>query len=247
MASVQFHHELAHLFVLHLHEDQAILAGVTFTLTPESVSLETGIPNIGEPWHKKKKIDRQHYEPYIKTSFLRHLNGVFPFRYLKDEYAPLMRLIMKYFRCEGQFSHFYAYHIRLLMHFTRVQMMNIPYFIFRNIERMTTFIQHKTPQQQLNSVYHFAVIKILVVYQLGLQGITWDDFVSHDFFRASRGLLEVKHEGEPSHQYERHESASVPVYITYQRGTRHLFAAAKRVLSPPGVEGASLPPSASQE
>ena len=58
VASIQFHHELAHLFVLHLHGDQAILAGVTFTLTPESISWATGIPNIGEPWHKKKKIDR---------------------------------------------------------------------------------------------------------------------------------------------------------------------------------------------
>ena len=110
---------------------------------------------------------------------------------------------------------------------------------------MTTFIQHKTPQHQLYSVYHFALIKILVVHQLGLQGITWDDFISRDFFRPSRGLSEVKHEGEPSHQYEHHETASVPVFITYQRGTRHLFVAAKRVLSPPGVEGASLPPLAS--
>ena len=58
VASVQFHLELAHIFVLHLHGDQAILAGITFTLTPESVSLATGILNIGEPWHKKKKIDR---------------------------------------------------------------------------------------------------------------------------------------------------------------------------------------------
>ena len=145
MASVQFHHELARIFVLYLHGDQGILAGVTFTLTPESVSLATGIPNIGEPWHKKQNIDWQHYEPYIKTSSLRHLKGVFPFRYLKDEYAPLMRLIMKYFSCEGRFSRLYAYHIRLLMHFTRVRMMNILYFICRNIERMTTFIQHKTP------------------------------------------------------------------------------------------------------
>ena len=57
VASVQFHHDLARLFVLHLHRDQAILAGVTFTLTPKSVSLATGIPNIGEQWHKKQKID----------------------------------------------------------------------------------------------------------------------------------------------------------------------------------------------
>ena len=129
VASVQFHHELARLFVLHLHGDQAILAGITFTLTPESISLATGIPNIGEPWHKKQKIDQQHYEPYIKPNFLRQLKIVFPFKYLKDEYAPLMRLIMKSFSCEGQFSCLYAYHIRLLMHFTRVRMMNILYFI----------------------------------------------------------------------------------------------------------------------
>ena len=56
-----------------------------------------------------------------------------------------MKLIMKYFRCEGRFSRLYAYHIRLRMHFTRVRMMNIPYFICRNIERMNTFMQHKTP------------------------------------------------------------------------------------------------------
>ena len=39
----------------------------------------------------------------------------------------------------------------------------------------------------------------------------------------------------------------MPVFITYQRGSRHLFVAEKRVLSPPGVEGASFPTSASQE
>jgi len=182
VASVQFHHDPARLFVLHLHGDQATQAGATFILTPKYVSLATGIPNIGEPRNKKQKIDRHHYDPYIKTTFLRQLKRVFPFRYLKDEYAPLVRLIMKYSSCEGRFSRIYAYHIRLLMHFTRVWMMNIPYFICRNIKRMTTFIQHKTPQQQLNSVYHFALIKILVVHQLDLQGITWDDFISRDFF-----------------------------------------------------------------
>ena len=37
------------------------------------------------------------------------------------------------------------------------------------------------------------------------------------------------------------------VFFTYQRGTRRLFAVAKRVLSPPRVEGASLPTSSPQE
>ena len=48
VARVHHHHELARLFVLHLHNGQVTLAGVTFTLTPESISLATSIPNVGE-------------------------------------------------------------------------------------------------------------------------------------------------------------------------------------------------------
>ena len=102
--------------------------------------MATGIPNTGEQWHKKKKVERHHYEPYIKASFLSQLTRVFPFRFLRDEYAPHMKLIMKYFSCEGRFSRLYAYHIRLLMHFTRVWMMNLPFFTCGNIERMRNFM-----------------------------------------------------------------------------------------------------------
>ena len=85
-------------------------------------------------------------------------------------------------------------------------------------------------------------------HQLGLQGIAWEDFICRDFFSTPQVLLEAEHEIDgPSHQYERHEATTMPVSITYQRGSRHLFVAAKRVLSPPGVEGASLPASMTQE
>ena len=132
------------------------------------------------------------------------------------------------------------------MHFMRVRMMNIPYFMCRNIERMTTLVQKKNPEQQYNHIYHYALIKIVVVHKLGLQGIAWEDFISRDLFTAPQPPLEIFHEpGEPSHQFEGHEiePISVPVYVTYQRGTRVLFVAARRVLSPPGVEGVSLPSS----
>ena len=117
VARIHHHHELARLFVLHLHNGQVTLAGVTFTLTPESISLATGIPNVGEKWNKRQRVDREHYEPYIKPGFLRQLSRFFPFQFLKYSYAPLMKLIIKYFSCEGRFSRLYAYHIRLLMHF----------------------------------------------------------------------------------------------------------------------------------
>ena len=102
-------------------------------------------------------------------------------------------------------------------------MMNIPYFMCRNIERMTTLVQKKTPEQQYNNIYHYALIKILVVRQLGLQGITWDDFISREFFRASQGPSEVGNEtGGLSHHLEGHDPhiSTIPVCITYQKGAR---------------------------
>ena len=49
---VKYHHELARLFVLHLHNGQVNLAGVSFTITPETIAAATGIPNVGEQWNK---------------------------------------------------------------------------------------------------------------------------------------------------------------------------------------------------
>jgi len=84
-----------------------------------------------------------------------------------------------------------------------------------------------------------------VDHQLGLQGIAWEDFISRDFFSSPLVVSKDEHEvGGPSHHFERHEAATMPVYISYQRGSRLLFAAVKRVLSPTRVEGASLPTSA---
>jgi len=164
ISQIQHHRELARLFVLHLHDGHVNLTGVDFILSPETITEATGIPNIGEQWNKRQQLEKSYYEPYIKPRYMRHLSRVFPFQYLNDQFAPLMKLIIRYFSCEGRFSRLYACHVRLLMHFTRVRMMNIPYFMFRNIERMVFLVQKKTQAQQHRSIYHYALIKIVVVH-----------------------------------------------------------------------------------
>ena len=54
IARIRYHQELARLFVLHLHDGQVTLASVTLTLTPETISQATGIPNVGEQWNKRQ-------------------------------------------------------------------------------------------------------------------------------------------------------------------------------------------------
>jgi len=86
----------------------------------------------------------------------------------------------------------------------------------------------------------------VVLHQLGLLNISWEDFIAHEVFTGPQVPTVIFHEaGGPSHQQEIHETqtTSVPMLFTYQKGSRRLFAAAKRVLSPPGVEGVSFPSS----
>ena len=182
ISQIQHHRELACLFVLHLRDGHVTLVGVNFTLTPEVISHATGIPNVGEVWPKGRLLDFVHFEPYVRPSSVEFLTGVFPFRFLRSEYAPIMRLIMRYFTCEGRFTQVYSYHIRLLMHFTRVRMMNIPIFLFQNIRRMVSKLQKKTPAQQDRSLYHYGLIQLIVSYQLTQQGISWEEFISREFF-----------------------------------------------------------------
>ncbi len=180
---VKYHHELSRLFVFHLHNGQVNLAGVSFTLTPETITAATSISNVGEQWNKGQLVGKEHYEPYVKASYQNQISRVFPFRYLQDTYVPLMKHIIKYFTCEGRFSRLYTYHVRLLMPFTRVRMMNLPYFICRNIEKMAILVQRKPLPQQCSSLYHFSLIKIVVLHQLSLLSIPWDTYISHEVFK----------------------------------------------------------------
>jgi len=153
-----------------------------------------------------------------------------------------MKLIIKYFTCEGRFSKLYAYHIRLLMHFTRVIMMSIPYFICKNIERMTVIAKRKSYPQQLNRIYHFSVIKIIVLHHLTQFGMPWETFIAHECFKGPQIFLDPQEEGQPSGQQKEPENKieEVPVFVTYERGTRKIFVVARQVLYPPGVEGVSF-------
>jgi len=136
--AVQHHPMLTRLFISKLQDNQVTLVGVTFTLSSAIILAAIGIPNVGEKWFKQGDLERHYYEPFIKPRHINEIKGYFPFSHILDIYAPMMKIIMKYFSCEGRFSRLYSYHIYLLMHFTRVKMLNIPYYMFWSIDKMPT-------------------------------------------------------------------------------------------------------------
>ena len=137
---------------------------------------------MGERWFKQENLDPSYYEPYLKPRYKDDKKSIFPFSHLLDQYAPMMKIIMKYFICEGRFSRLYSYHIRLLMHFTIFRMLHLPYYIFHDIDKMALIVQKMDYNHQMQSLFHHSLIKMLVMHKLEQNIIPWETFIANEVF-----------------------------------------------------------------
>jgi hypothetical protein len=53
-----------------------------------------------------------------------------------EGFDKMLRVIQRYFTCEGRFNMIYQYHIRLLFHFIGKYLMNLPFYLFRSIKKI---------------------------------------------------------------------------------------------------------------
>lgn len=140
---VQFDAKLTTLFATNIRDSKVTIAGITFTISIKAIVEATGIPNNSEKWFKNLDLDTQHYRPFFKGDYKEGIKKIFPFGQLLEKYAPLMKIIMKYFSCEGRFSRLYKYHVRSLMHFTGTKLLNLHFYLFRSLSKMEEKVQHK--------------------------------------------------------------------------------------------------------
>ena len=127
-------------------------------------------------------LDLSHYHPFLKPSYQNDCKTIFPFSHILDRFTLLMKIIMKYFTCEGRFSGVYSYHIRLLMHFTKTKLLHMPYYLCKSIEKMSFVMKNGPLSQQMSRIFHHSLIKVIVSHQLEQQGIPWEVFITHDDF-----------------------------------------------------------------
>lgn len=189
---------LTRIFISKLHDNQVTLAGVTFTISTIVISAATGIPDVGEKWFKQSELEKHYYEPFIKPRYINEKKRYFPFSHLLDRYAPMMTIIMKYFSCEGRFSRLYSYHIWLLMHFTRVKILNIPYYLFQSIDKIEYIFKKIEYEHQMKSIFHHSLIKIIVLYHLNELNIAWSTFIANPIF-TDPSIHNVKNVPSSSH------------------------------------------------
>jgi hypothetical protein len=128
------------------------------------------------------------YEEFIKPDCLNgKVEAGIPSRYLQEPFRKLLRVIRKYFTCEGRFDRIHPHHIRLLMHFTGRRPLNLPFFLHQSLQEMADNVRAETNQPK-KKLSHVSLIKLLIVEELRRLGNNWDLFLlTADIPRDPRG------------------------------------------------------------
>jgi hypothetical protein len=129
-------------FSLNFNGVQSRIVDFTFQVSEETVVAATEIPIQGEKWFKGMPLDPVFYTDFLKPKYKKQKFGAtIPRECILEHYEKLLRVVQRYFTCEGRFDRVYQYHIRLLMHFTGKNPLNLPFYLYRSLGKMADKVQ----------------------------------------------------------------------------------------------------------
>ena len=80
----------------------------------------------------------QDWKEFIKSEHSEiDLTNAIPRSFMKDNYSKLLMIIQKYFTSEGRFHMVYSYHLRLLLHFLGKSSLDLPFYLYRSLTKMS--------------------------------------------------------------------------------------------------------------
>jgi hypothetical protein len=169
------HPEVTKLFGSHFDGRRTKVEDLEFEVTEDSISAAIGIPITGEKWFKSMDLSSTYAKDLFKPkNQASDLSKGVPRGQLIEQFDRILKIIQRYFTCEGRFNTLYQYHIMLLLHFTGKVEMNIPYYL-RRIAKMSDRIQSKS--KDVDSIlFHYGLIRMIVSEELGKKEILWDHF-----------------------------------------------------------------------
>jgi hypothetical protein len=172
------HLELARELALNFDGTKTKVGTLELKVSEATISTTTEIPNIGERWFKSMNLNASFSKEFLKPKFQRdNLSKGVPRSHMVEGFDKMIRLIQRYFTCEGRFNMIYQYHIRLLLHFNGKDLMNLPLYLFRSTRKMDVRVQTKSKAME-TSVFYSWLIKMLVMEELKKKNIDWDQFIA---------------------------------------------------------------------
>ena len=189
--------EITKDFIKNFNQDQTRIGEIIVPVTQEYLSKALDLPMLGEKYYKGL-----HFKEKAWTFFLeKNRKGTFdrtkgiPREWFNEPWGELVLIIQKFLTCDRGYSVAHLYHVKLLQHIKGEDRINLPYFLYKSLLRMIETARHEN-RLKSGQMYHQGLIKILVEYQVRLQGIVWREFMVKNHFTEQITEVQEKTEQE---------------------------------------------------
>jgi hypothetical protein len=150
-------------------------------LMSQFLSSATSLPATGQKWSKNCKLEYVPWTLLFQSRMVKPCDKGWPAKMLKQRWHDLLMIIKQFITCEGRYGFVFLFHLRLLMVFMGFEL-NVPHYLHRSLFKMAK--RYKRSQAD-TSLFHLGLIKMIVVYELGLRRDSWGDFLSRNGFEDS--------------------------------------------------------------
>jgi hypothetical protein len=155
---------------------------ISLSKCQKRVVVATKIPIQGEKWFKGMPLDPVFYTDFLKPKYKKQkFRATIPIECILEHYEKLLRVVQRYFTCERIFDKVYQYHIRIMMHFTGNNPLNLPFYLYRSLGKMADKVQARTDKLK-SSLFYFSLVNFLVVEELRKVNREWDPFLASTKF-----------------------------------------------------------------
>jgi hypothetical protein len=176
-----FNISVARQFALSFDGYRAKVGDVQLEITEQSLSLATSLPVKGQKWSKSYKVNDVPWTLLFRSRIVKSCNKGLPAKMLKPRWYDLLMIIKQFVTCEGKYGFVFLFHLRLLMVFMGFEL-SMPHYLHRSLFKMAK--KYKRSQAD-TSLFHVGLIKMLVVYELGLRRDSCHDFLNRNGFEES--------------------------------------------------------------
>jgi hypothetical protein len=172
---------VARQFAMTFDGCRAKVDDIQLEIDEQFISLATGLPVTGQRWSKNCKVEEVPWTLLFQSRKITSCDKGMPVTMLKQRWHDLLMIIKQFVTCEGRYGLVFLHHLRFLMVFMGYQL-NMPYYLHRSLFKMSK--KYKRNQAD-SSLFHYGLVKLIVVCHLSLHGDCWSNFVARNRFEDS--------------------------------------------------------------
>jgi hypothetical protein len=172
---------VARHFALTFDGCRAKVGDVQLEIDEQFLSSATSLPTTGQNWSKNCKVEDVPWTLLFQYRMVNSCDKGLPANMLKQRWHDLLMITKQFITCEDRYRFIFLYQLRLLMVFIGYEL-NMPHYLHRILFKMAKMYKHN---QADTSLFHYGLIKMLMVYELGLRRDCWSDFLSQNGFEDS--------------------------------------------------------------